>query len=127
MSQKRPFSPEQSPQALGPYNHGVQIGNLLYTAGQIPIDPANGQLVGDDIEAQTQRVLDNIAIILEYVSLSFENVVKTTIFLTDLADFQAVNEIYGERFTAHYPARSTIQVAALPMGAKIEIEIVAHY
>lgn len=127
MSQKRPFSPEQSPQALGPYNHGVQIGNLLYTAGQIPIDPASGQLVGDDIEAQTQRVLDNIAIILEYESLSFENVVKTTIFLTDLADFQAVNEIYGERFTAHYPARSTIQVAALPMGAKIEIEVVAHY
>ncbi len=127
MSQKRSFSPEQSPKALGPYNHGVQIGNLLYTAGQIPIDPASGALVGDDIETQTKRVLDNIAIILEYESLDFENIVKTTIFLTDLADFQAVNSLYGERFKAHFPARSTIQVAALPMGAKIEIEIVAHY
>ncbi len=127
MSQKRPFSPEQSPKALGPYNHGVQVGNLLYTAGQIPVDPSTGNLVGDDIESQAKRVLDNIGIILEYESLCYKNIVKTTIFLTDLADFQTVNSVYGQYFTENFPARSTIQVAALPMGAKIEIEVIAHY
>ena len=127
MNTKRTFSPEASPKALGPYNHGCQIGNLLYSAGQIPIDPKTGALVEGDITAQTNRVLDNIAILLSAESLSFENVVKTTIFLVDLKDFQQVNAAYAERFVSNYPARSTIQVVALPMGSQIEIEIVAHY
>ena len=127
MKTKRTFSPEASPKALGPYNHGCQIGNLLYTAGQIPIDPETGALVEGDITAQTNRVLDNIAILLSAESLSFENVVKTTIFLVDLKDFQQVNAAYAKRFVSNYPVRSTIQVVALPMGSQIEIEIVAHY
>ena len=127
MKSKRSFSPEASPQALGPYNHAVQIGDLLYTAGQIPLDPSTGALVEGDITTQTVRVLDNIEIILKNESLTFANIVKTTIFLIDLADFQRVNEAYAERFSSDHPARSTIQVAALPMGAKIEIEIIAHY
>lgn len=127
MNKKRSFSPADSPKALGPYNHGVQMGQLLYTAGQIPLDPKTGALVEGDITAQTNRVLDNIEIILKAESLSFEHIVKTTIYLVDLSDFQQVNAAYGERFTSNFPARSTIQVAALPMGSQIEIEIIAHY
>ncbi len=127
MKSKRAFSPEASPQALGPYNHAVQIGDLLYTAGQIPLDPGTGALVDGDITAQTERVLDNIEIILKNESLTFAHIVKTTIFLVDLGDFQQVNAAYAERFSSDHPARSTIQVAALPMGAKIEIEVIAHY
>jgi 2-iminobutanoate/2-iminopropanoate deaminase len=122
------IKPAKSAPALGPYNHGVRIGDFLYCAGQIPIDPAhpNGPLPAG-IEAQTERVLENIKLILEDQKLAFANVVKTTVFMTNLADFAAMNGVYGKYFTADFPARSTVQVAALPRGAQVEIEVVAHY
>ncbi|MGZ5566154.1 MAG: Rid family detoxifying hydrolase, partial [Limisphaerales bacterium] len=113
--------------AVGPYNHGVRIGDLLFCAGQIPIDPATSNLVSGDIKVQTERVLENVKIILEDQGLSFTNVVKSTVFLTNLADFAGMNEVYAKYFTGDFPARSTIQVAALPKAANVEIEVVAHY
>jgi 2-iminobutanoate/2-iminopropanoate deaminase len=119
--------PAKAPAAVGPYNHAVRIGDLLFTAGQIPLDPATGQIVPGDIKAQTERVLENIKIILESQSLTFANVVKTTVFMTNLADFPAMNEVYARYFTTDFPARSTVQVAALPKGAAIEIEVIAAF
>ena len=122
------IKPAKSAPALGPYNHGVRVGDLLFCAGQIPIDPAhpNGPLSAD-IKAQTERVLENIKLILEDQKLTLASVVKTTVFMTNLADFAAMNEVYAKHFTADFPARSTVQVAALPRGAQVEIEVVAHY
>ena len=121
------IKPSKGAPAVGPYNHGVRIGDLLFCAGQIPIDPATSNLVSGDIKAQTERVLENVKIILEDQNLSFANVVKSTVFLTNLADFAGMNEVYAKYFTADFPARSTIQVAALPRGANVEIEVIAHY
>lgn len=122
------ITPPLAPPALGPYSHGVRVGDLLFSAGQIPVDPAhpNGPLP-EEISAQTRRVLENIRILLEHQKLGFENVIKTTVFLTNLAEFSAMNEVYATYFKSDFPARSTVQVAALPRGAKVEIEIVAHY
>jgi 2-iminobutanoate/2-iminopropanoate deaminase len=122
------IKPAKSAPALGPYNHGVRLGDLLFCAGQIPIDPAhpNGPLPAD-IKAQTERVLENIKLILEDQKLTLANVVKTTVFMINLADFAAMNEVYAKHFTTDFPARSTVQVAALPRGAQVEIEVVAHY
>jgi 2-iminobutanoate/2-iminopropanoate deaminase len=117
----------KAPAAIGPYSQAVRIGDLLFCSGQIPLDPATGNLVGGDIKAQTQRVLQNIQLILEDQGLTFAQVVKTTVFLASLNDFAAMNEVYGQSFAANPPARSTIQVAALPRGAAVEIEVVAHY
>src|SRR2546421_8051728 len=105
------IKPSKGAPAVGPYNHAVRIGDLLFCAGQIPIDPATGNLVSGDIKAQTERVLQNIKIILNDQGLSFGNVVKSTVFMVSLADFGAMNEIYGQYFTVDFPARSTIQVA----------------
>ena len=105
----------------------MRVGDLLFCAGQIPIDPATGELVGGGIQAQTERVLQNIKAILDDQKLTFAQVVKSTVFLTNLADFAGMNEVYARFFTADFPARSTIQVAALPKGASVEIEVVAHY
>ncbi len=129
MSQtKQVIKPAHAAPALGPYNHAVRIGDLLFCAGQIPIDPANpGASFPADIAAQTTRVLENIRIILEDQGLTFANVVKSTVFMVNLADFAAMNEVYGRFFTADFPARSTIQVAALPRGAQVEIEVIAHF
>ena len=121
------IQPAKSAPAVGPYNHAVGAGDLLFCAGQIPLDPATGQLVPGDIKAQTQRVLENVKAILDDQNLTFANVVKSTVFLTNLADFAAMNEVYAKYFTADFPARSTIQVAALPRGASVEIEVVANY
>jgi len=121
------IKPAQSPAAVGPYNHAVRVGDLLFCAGQIPIEPATGNLVPGDIKAQTTRVLENVKAILQDQGLTFANVVKSTVFLTNLADFAAMNEIYAQYFTHDFPARSTIQVAALPKGASVEIEVIAHY
>jgi 2-iminobutanoate/2-iminopropanoate deaminase len=122
------IKPAGAAPALGPYNHGVRVGDLLFCAGQIPLDPAHpGGPLPIDIQAQTQRVLENVKLILEDQKLSFSNVVKTTVFMTNLNDFAAMNEVYGRYFTDNFPARSTIQVAALPRGASVEIEVVAHY
>jgi 2-iminobutanoate/2-iminopropanoate deaminase len=122
---KKIISTNEAPAAVGPYSQAVRIGSTVYCAGQIPLDPKSGQIVSKDISEQTRRVLDNISAILKAEGLLFENIVKTTIFLTDLADFQTVNEIYASYFKQAPPARSTVQVAALPKGARIEIEAIA--
>ena len=120
--------PAKAAPPVGPYNHAVRAGNLLFCSGQIPIDPANPNApFPDDIQAQTTRVLENIRVILEDQGLTFEHVVKATVFLTNLDNFARMNEVYGRFFTNHYPARSTIQVSALPRGAAVEIEVVALY
>lgn len=127
MATKQIIKPAQSPTAVGPYNHAVRVGDLLFCAGQIPINPTDGNLIVGDIKAQTERVLENVKAILDDQKLTFANVVKSTVFLTNLADFAAMNEIYAKYFTKDFPARSTIQVAALPKGASVEIEVVAHF
>ncbi len=127
MPAKKIIKPARSAPAVGPYNHGVRVGDLLFCAGQIPLDPATGNLVSGGIQAQTERVLENVKTILEDQKLTLANVVKSTVFLTNLADFTGMNEVYARYFTADFPARSTIQVAALPKGASVEIEVIAHY
>jgi len=115
----------EAPAAIGPYSQAVRSGSFLFCSGQIPLDPKSGQIISGDIAAQTRRVLDNIAAVLRAEGLTFDNVVKTTIFLTDLEDFQTVNEVYGSYFKQDPPARSTVQVSALPKGANVEIEVIA--
>jgi 2-iminobutanoate/2-iminopropanoate deaminase len=127
MSEKQIIKPAKSAPAVGPYNHAVRTGDLLFCAGQIPLDPASGSLVTGDIKAQTQQVLQNVKAILDDQKLGFSNVVKCTVFMTNLADFSGMNEVYAKHFTSDFPARSTVQVAALPRGANVEIEVIAHY
>jgi 2-iminobutanoate/2-iminopropanoate deaminase len=127
MATKTIIKPASSPAAVGPYNHAVRVGDLLFCAGQIPIDPKDGNLITGDIKVQTERVLQNVKAILDDQKLTFGNVVKSTVFLTNLADFAGMNEIYAKYFTGEFPARSTIQVAALPKGANVEIEVIAHF
>jgi 2-iminobutanoate/2-iminopropanoate deaminase len=127
MATKTIIKPLKSPAAIGPYNHAVRVGDLLFCAGQIPIEPATGNRISGDIKVQTERVLENVKAILDDQKLTFFNVVKSTVFLTNLADFEGMNEVYSKFFTGNFPARSTIQVAALPKGANVEIEIVAHF
>jgi len=122
---KKIVSTNEAPAAIGPYSQAVRNGRFLFCSGQIPLDPKSGQIVPGDIAAQTQRALNNIAAVLRAEGLSFENVVKTTIFLTDLNDFQVVNEVYGSYFKQDPPARSTVQVSALPKDAHVEIEVIA--
>jgi 2-iminobutanoate/2-iminopropanoate deaminase len=127
MLQKQIIKPAKSAPAVGPYNHAVRVGDLLFCAGQIPIEPGTGNLVTGDIKMQTDRVLQNVKAILDDQQLTFGNVVKSTVFLTNLADFAGMNEVYAKYFTTDFPARSTIQVAALPKGASVEIEVIAHF
>jgi 2-iminobutanoate/2-iminopropanoate deaminase len=124
---KQIINPAKSPTAVGPYSHAVRVGDLLFCAGQIPIDPRDGNLVNGDIKVQTERVLQNVKAILDDQKLTFANVVKSTVFLTNLADFAGMNEVYSKHFTDNFPARSTVQVAALPKGASVEIEVIAHF
>lgn len=117
-----------APAALGPYSQGVMVegGRTLYIAGQVPIDPQTGKLAGDgDIEAQTERVLDNIGAILQEAGMGFQDLVKVGIFLSNFDDFAKVNEIYGRRFKDSPPARSTVQIARFPMGFLIEVDAIA--
>lgn len=122
---KKIVSTSEAPAAVGAYSQGVRVGQLLFTAGQIPLDPKTGQLVDGDISAQARRVMENLRAILAAENLNFNNVVKTTIFLADINDFQKVNEVYSTYFTSAPPARSTFAVAALPKGARVEIECIA--
>src|ERR1700720_4943102 len=122
---KKIISTSEAPAAVGPYSQAVRVGSTIYCARQIPLDPKSGQIVSKDISEQTRRVLDNITAVLKAEGLTFENIVKTTVFLMDLADFQTVNEIYASYFKQAPPARSTVQVAALPKGARVEIEAIA--
>ena len=126
----RPIATPSAPKAIGPYSQAVLRdgpgGKVLYASGQIALDPATGDLVPGDITAQTERVMQNIEAVLAGAGMTFSNVVKTTVFLVDLADFARMNEAYGKRFAPDaYPARSTVQVAALPRGSRVEIEVVA--
>jgi 2-iminobutanoate/2-iminopropanoate deaminase len=119
-----------APKAIGPYSQAVVTHHaddiqMLHAAGQIPIDPSTGDLVAGDVTAQAERVMENIAAVLSHAGMKFSDVVKTTVFLVDLADFAAMNEVYGRRFVGEFPARSTIQVAALPRGSRIEVEVQA--
>ena len=114
-----------APAAVGPYSQAIAVGDFLFCAGQIPLDPATGELVPGDISDQTARVLGNVGAVLHANAMTFADVVKTTVFLTDLADFAAMNAVYARHFGTPYPARSTVQVSALPRGAKVEIEVTA--
>lgn len=126
MQDRTIVSTPHAPQAIGPYSQAVKVAGFVFTSGQIPLDPSTGQMVGgEDARAQTTQIMKNLAGVLEAAGSSFDRVVKTTIFVTDLADFAAVNETYGAHFKAAPPARSTVQVAALPKGARVEIEMVA--
>ncbi len=127
MATKSVIKPAKSPAAVGPYNHAVRVGDLLFCAGQIPVEPATGNLVAGDIKVQTERALQNVKAILDDQKLTFANVVKSTVFMTNLGDFATMNEVYAKYFPDNFPARSTVQVAALPKGASVEIEVIAHF
>ncbi len=116
----------EAPPAVGPYAHAVRSGNLLFCSGQIPLDPATMQLAGETAAEQAQQVFANVRAVLKAAGLDLGHVVKATVFLTDLAEFKAVNAVYAAAFAGHTPARSTVQVAALPLDARIEIEVVAE-
>lgn len=122
---KEIISTEKAPKAIGPYSQGVKVGELIFTSGQLPINPENGQLIADDVKKATAQSLENVKAILEKSGSSLDKVVKAVVYLKDLEDFAAVNEVYATYFTGDYPARSCFQVAKLPMDAKIEIEVVA--
>jgi 2-iminobutanoate/2-iminopropanoate deaminase len=122
---KKVIATTEAPAAVGPYSQAIALDNLLFAAGQIPLDPSTNELVGTDVTAQTERVCQNIAAVLKANGMTFANVVKSTVFLVDLANFAAMNSVYSRYFTEPFPARSTIQVAGLPRGAQVEIEIVA--
>ena len=122
---KKVISTKEAPAAVGPYSQAIRAGSMVFCAGQIPLDPQSGQIESQDVGEQAKRVLENIGAVLQAAQLNFSHVVKTTVFLTDLADFQTVNEIYAGFFRENPPARSTIQVSALPKGARVEIEAVA--
>jgi 2-iminobutanoate/2-iminopropanoate deaminase len=116
---------DRAPAAIGPYSQGVVAGNLLFTAGQIAIDPATGQIITGDVVAQTERVVNNLTAVLESAGATWNDVVKTTVYLQDMADFPRVNEVYGRMIGDARPARSTVQVSALPRGVLVEIDAIA--
>ena len=122
----RIVSTPNAPKAVGPYSQAVRAGRLLFTSGQIPLDPQTGKLETGPIDAQTRRVMDNLRAILDAAGATFSNVVKATVYLADLSDFAAMNAVYAGYFQTEPPARSTVQVAALPLGARVEIEMIAE-
>jgi 2-iminobutanoate/2-iminopropanoate deaminase len=122
---KKIVSTNEAPAAVGPYSQAVRVGQFVFTAGQIPLDPKSGVIVSEDISEQARRVLDNLTAVLAAENLTFDHIVKTTIFLTDMNDFAAVNEVYAGYFSQQPPARSTVAVSALPKGARVEIECIA--
>ncbi|MEE8361136.1 MAG: RidA family protein [Gemmatimonadales bacterium] len=118
---------DQAPAAIGPYSQATIVGDLVFTAGQVALDPATGTVIEGGIEAQTARVLENLAAVLAAAGSSLSQVAKTTVFLTDMADFPAMNQVYAQAFGDHKPARATVAVAGLPLGVRVEIEAVATY
>ncbi len=116
---------DKAPKAIGPYSQATMVGNVIYTAGQVALDPATMQMVGKDVAEQTDRVLKNLAAVLEAAGSSLAHVVKTTVFLADMADFAAMNEVYARHFGEHRPARSTVAVRTLPKDARVEIDVIA--
>jgi 2-iminobutanoate/2-iminopropanoate deaminase len=124
---KQAVSSPDAPKAIGPYSQAVRAGQLLFVSGQVPLDPSTGQLVNGDIAAQTRRVFDNLGAVLKAGGRSFADVVRTTVFLADMNDFAAMNEVYGQYFSEPYPARATVQVARLPKDARVEIDVIASF
>lgn len=124
---KQAVSSPDAPKAIGPYSQAVRVGQLLFVSGQVPLDPATGEIVAGDIAAQTRRVFDNLAAVLKAGGRSFNDVVRTTVFLADMNDFAEVNKVYGSYFSEPYPARATVQVARLPKDARVEIDVIASY
>jgi len=122
---KQVINTSTAPAAIGPYSQAILVGNLVYTSGQIPIDPATGSFIEGGIKAQTHQSLNNVQAILSEAGLSMSNVIKTTVFMADMNDFAAMNEVYAEFFTEPYPARSAVAVKTLPKGALVEIEVIA--
>ena len=122
---KQVISTNQAPAAIGPYSQAIQVGNLVFASGQIPIDPATGNFVPGGVKEQARQLLTNVKAILEEAGLTLDNVVKTTVFLADMNDFADVNAVYAEFFAEPYPARSAVAVKALPKGALVEIEVIA--
>jgi 2-iminobutanoate/2-iminopropanoate deaminase len=125
MSELQPVQTSGAPAAIGPYSQAIVHGGLVFTAGQIPLDPETGEMVEGDIAVQTERVLNNLQAVLRAAGASLATVIKTTVFLRDMDDFAAMNEVYGRAFGDHRPARSAVQAARLPRDARIEIEVVA--
>ncbi len=124
---RQAVSTGSAPAAIGPYSQAIRAGSLLFVSGQVPIDPATGALVGGDIAAQTRRVLQNLGAILEAAGASFDDVVRTTVFLADMDDFAAMNEVYATCFSSPAPARATVQVSRLPKDARVEIDVIASF
>lgn len=122
---REPISTTNAPAAIGPYNQAIASGDFVFASGQIALDPSTGQMVAGDVQDQTRRVLDNVKAVLAAADTSLDQVVKTTVFLTRMADFAAMNEVYAQYFSDTPPARSTIAVAELPRGAAVEIEVIA--
>lgn len=122
---KKAIKTDKAPAPIGPYNQGVMAGNTLYVSGQIPLNPANGELVKGDVKEQTQMVMENLKAILREAGMDFSNVVKCSIFISDMKDFPKINEVYGGYFTETPPARETVQVAGLPLGVDVEISCIA--
>ncbi len=123
---KRLVSSDKAPKAIGPYSQAVDTGDLVFLSGQIPLDPVSGRLVDGDIVAQTTQVLSNLQAVLEAAGLGLANIVRTTVFLVDLAEFPRMNEVYARFFPQDPPARSTVQVSALPRGSRVEIDAIAR-
>src|ERR1700682_2533703 len=124
---KRSIVPPDAPRAIGPYSSALRAGPLLFVSGQVPFDPATGAMVGGDIATMTRRVLDNVGALLKAGGLTFADVVRTTVFLADMNDFAAMNEVYGTYFSHPYPARATVQVSRLPKDSRLEIDVIASY
>ncbi len=122
---RQAVSTSAAPQAIGPYSQGIRAGSLLFVSGQVPIDPSTGNIIDGDVDAQTHRVLQNIGEILRAGGASFDNVVRTTVFLADMNDFAAMNAVYATYFSAPAPARATVQVSRLPKDARVEIDVIA--
>jgi 2-iminobutanoate/2-iminopropanoate deaminase len=122
---KRAITSDRAPKAVGPYSQAVAFGHLLFCSGQIPLDPVSGEVVGADVATQTERVIENIKAVLAVNAMSLGDAIKTTVFLTTMDDFAAMNEVYARHFTQPFPSRSTVAVVALPRGAKVEIEVTA--
>lgn len=123
--EKKIITSANSPAPIGPYSPGVMVGNTLYTSGQVAKDAVTGEMIQHDITAETKKVMENVLAILESADMDFTNVVKTTIYCTDLGNFAAINEAYGNFFTGNFPARETVQVSRLPLNANVEISVVA--
>jgi 2-iminobutanoate/2-iminopropanoate deaminase len=123
--EKKIITSAKAPAPIGPYSHSVLIGNTLYTSGQVAKDAVSGEMIQTDIKAETAKVMENLKAILEAAGMDFSNVVKTTIYCTDLNNFANINEVYGSYFTSDFPARETVQVSKLPLNANVEISVVA--